>query len=268
MSFASQSDLIALLNSGAVEWYPSAGSDLQNVRSSFRRRSGKTPRPNIFVHTDWWYAEGSRNDFADEIREGDVVLRNVREYSQLSAKSHRLCAFAQEDASNAGRCVEYEGALARDDGHVEHFILIKIAIENEQFAAEFLLPNHIRLEALVHKNCGWGCGGGAMIPGTWMRGILLRLQAKYFITDWHGMNGARSGRACWIEGDVPGRSEASRVFPILGESVDKRLSYWPLWDECWELSSPHGDVRCFAIVPYEDEESLKRQLPEIGAMMR
>ena len=82
------------------------------------------------------------------------------------------------------------------------------------------------------------------------------------------MNGARSGRACWIEGEVPGRSDAARVFPILGESAGERLSYWDLWEECWEFGSPHGAVKCFAVVPYETEEPLKKSFPEIKAMMK
>lgn len=268
MATETNQELIALLKGGLVEWYPSAGGDLQNIRSVYRPRHEKSPRPNVFIHTDWWYAEVSRDDFADEIKDYDIILRKVKELPRLPAKSHQFCVFAQENAPNAGRCVEYDGTIKLNDDRVEHFTLVKIAMENEQFAAEFLLPNQICLEALVHKNCGWGCGGGATIPGTWMRGVLSRLKTKYFITDWHGMNGARSGRACWIEGEVPGRDEAARVFPILGESIGERLSYRDLWEECWEFGSPHGGVKCFAVVPYENEESLKKSLPEIKATMK
>ena len=268
MATETNQELTALLKGGPVEWYPSAGSDLQNIRSAYRPRRGKSPRPNVLIHTDWWYAEGLRDDFAEEIKDYDLILRKVKELPRLPATSHRFCVFAQEDALNAGRCVVYEGVITKDGGHVDHFTLIKIAIENEQFAAESLLPNRICLEALIHKNCGWGCGGGATIPGTWMRGVLSRLQTKYFITDWRGMNGARSGRACWIEGEVPGRSDAARVFPILGESAGERLSYWDLWEECWEFGSPHGAVKCFAVVTYETEEALRKSIPEIKAMMK
>ncbi len=268
MAIEIKQEIIALLKGNQVEWYPSAGSDLQNIRSAYRSRRELSPRPNVFIHTDWWYAEDSRDDFADEIKDCDIVLLKKKELPRLTVNSHQFCVFAQEDAQNAGRCVEYKGIITKDSGHVEYFTLIKIAIENEQFAAEFLLQNRICLEALIHKNCGWGCGGGATIPGTWMRGVLSRLQTKFFITDWHGMNGARSGRRCWIEGDVPGRSEAARVFPIIGESVGERLSYWDLWEECWEFGSPHGAVKCFAVVPYENEESLKKSLPRIDAMIK
>ena len=265
MNKEQEQGFISLLDGKRIEWYPSAGADLQDVRSAFRPRRARSPRPNLFIHTDWWYAEGDRDDFSDEIKQDDIILRKAQEHSRLTAVSHQFCVFAQENALNAGRCVEYEGTIKLNDDRVEHFTLVKIAIENEQFAAEFLLPNRICLEALVHKNCGWGCGGGATIPGTWMRGVLSRLKTTYFISDWHGMKGARSGRACWIEGDVPGRSEAARVFPILGESAGERLSYWDLWGECWDISSPHGSVKCFAVVPYENEELLKKSLPEIEA---
>ena len=251
-------DLISLLNGKRIEWYPSAGGDLQNICSAFRARLEKSPRPDVFVHTDWWYAESGRDDFADEIKRDNVILRKVMEYPKLPAVSHRFCVFAQEDSSNAGRCVEYEGTITLNDGGTARFALVKIAIENEQFAAEFLLPNQIHLEALVHKNCGWGCGGGATIPGTWMRSILSRLDVKFFISDNHGLNGCRLSELTIIDGVLhsekmwqeycrPGEYEAGSVYPIINEPPGTTLKLLHQWGECWELGSPHGFVTCVIV---------------------
>lgn len=252
-------ELLARITAEKAEWYPSAGDDMANVWSAFKHDQDVAPRPTLFIHTDWGYSVPSWNGFPDEIRADGIVLTRVREYNRLPAESRGFCSLGKNDVVYSGRCIEYGGTIEMGAGEVRRVSLIRIAIENEQFAAEFLLPHHIRLEALVHKNCGWGCGGGATIPGTWMRSILGRLHVKYFISDRHGLNGTRDSMQVFdennhvtfekflIEQCRPGEFQAAQEFPILQEPPGSACRFIKCWDECWDFCSPHGYVTCFAI---------------------
>lgn len=259
-----------------VVWYPSAGGDIHDVISYFNRLGGRYDTfhrrhrmedeeiPLVFVHTDGGYSDFLHMEHFIDSEAGHFHLRDEHEMARVPAVSRGFCVFARPDDPEAGRCVEYvyEGFL-HHRGYIR-FSIITVAIENEQFAAEFLLPNQVDLVAVVHKCCGWGCGGGASCPGTWMRSVLRRLHVKYFITDPHGMVGVDGhfvGRLDYLhtvdftphdrwleEGNRPGESEVSRIYPILKEPPYERVLFrLEGGGELWEQGSPHGFVRWFAV---------------------
>ena len=252
-------ELLTRCTGEEVEWYPSAGDDMENVWSAFKHDKSGDPKPTLFIHTDWRHSVVEWNGFPDEIRGHGIVLTKTHEYVRLPAEGRGFCVFGKNGAKYSGACIEYSGKIEVCEGNVCEVRLIRIAIENEQFAAEFLLPHQISLEALVHKNYGWGCGGGAAIPGTWMRAVLGRLHVKYFLSDMHGLKGTRkSDFLCdennrfiignlWMEQCRPGEYEASREYPILMEPPGTVLRLSQRWTDCWEYGSPHGFVTCCAV---------------------
>lgn len=91
--------------------------------------------------------------------------------------------------------VTYESYNSETSAMVEEHTEFKVYLigsQNEVFAYDFLLPNKIEINCLIHKNAS---GYGGYMSGIWKVNILKNLGCKYYATTIKGVDNN------WNEGD-------------------------------------------------------------------
>jgi len=214
-----------------IAWYPSAGSDLKDVkylkietkdktidwlsrperrhpierRDSNKYRHFSKPdldpeffKHHIFLHTDYLdnWGQSLQFEVGKVLHEDNSTLIKIVELEQLPdcvlPLNPNLISFPKGDEiTNKVFFMQLE--ISGERRKTSNVPMLYAFVENTAFCAKILLKHQAQLSHILHIRYGGGLGGGGRSRGVWLQQMLSTFKVEYYLVDNSGSDSGLLG---------------------------------------------------------------------------